>query len=116
MTESASTESMSIAAPEWLRSFHFVGIGGAGMSGIALVLHKRGYQITGSDLKPSRYVSLLGKAGIPVSIGHLAGSVEKYDRWSKSHHGLGLVWPLIRHAASQDRAMGRGYVRWWVSG
>ena len=37
------------------------------MSGIALVLHKRGYHVTGSDLKPSRYVTLLEKAGVPVS-------------------------------------------------
>ena len=37
------------------------------MSGIALVLHKRGYQVTGSDLKPSRYVTLLEKAGVPVT-------------------------------------------------
>ena len=29
---------------------HFIGIGGAGMSGIALVLHERGYVVTGSDL------------------------------------------------------------------
>ena len=79
MTESASTETMSIPAPEWLRSFHFVGIGGAGMSGIALVLHKRGYRVTGSDLKPSRYVSLLEKAGIPVSIGHRAGNLDGPD-------------------------------------
>jgi UDP-N-acetylmuramate--alanine ligase len=79
MTESPSTETMSIPAPEWLRSFHFVGIGGAGMSGIALVLHKRGYRVTGSDLKSSRYVSLLEKAGIPVSIGHRAGNLDGPD-------------------------------------
>ena len=30
---------------------HFIGIGGAGMSGIALVLHQRGFHVTGSDLK-----------------------------------------------------------------
>ena len=43
MTDPA-TETISIPAPEGLRSVHFIGIGGAGMSGIALVLHKRGYQ------------------------------------------------------------------------
>ncbi len=79
MTESPPSETMSIPAPEWLRSFHFVGIGGAGMSGIALVLHKRGYKVTGSDLKPSRYVSLLEKAGIAVSIGHRAGNLDGPD-------------------------------------
>jgi UDP-N-acetylmuramate--alanine ligase len=80
MTEPAvSTGTMSIPAPEWLRSLHFVGIGGAGMSGIALVLHKRGYKITGSDLKPSRYVALLEGAGIPVSIGHRVGNLNGPD-------------------------------------
>ena len=69
----------SIPAPEWLRSAHFIGIGGAGMSGIALVLHKRGYQVTGSDLKPSRYVTLLENDGIPVSIGHRAGNLDGPD-------------------------------------
>ena len=33
-------------------SAHFIGIGGAGMSGIALVLHERGCRVTGSDLGP----------------------------------------------------------------
>jgi UDP-N-acetylmuramate--alanine ligase len=34
---------------------HFIGIGGAGMSGIARVLHDRGVTVTGSDLNSSRY-------------------------------------------------------------
>jgi UDP-N-acetylmuramate--alanine ligase len=78
MTE-LDTETISIPAPEGLRSVHFVGIGGAGMSGIALVLHKRGYRVTGSDLKPSRYVTLLENAGIPVAIGHRAGNLDGPD-------------------------------------
>jgi UDP-N-acetylmuramate--alanine ligase len=78
MTE-LDTETISIPAPEGLSSLHFVGIGGAGMSGIALVLHKRGYRVTGSDLKPSRYVTLLENAGIPVAIGHRAGNLDGPD-------------------------------------
>ena len=78
MTE-LDTEIISIPAPEGLSSVHFVGIGGAGMSGIALVLHKRGYRVTGSDLKPSRYVTLLENAGIPVAIGHRAGNLDDPD-------------------------------------
>lgn len=53
-----------------LRRLHFIGIGGAGMSGIALVLHRRGFEVTGSDLKPSRYTGLLEEAGMTVSFGH----------------------------------------------
>jgi len=63
-------DTTGIPAPESLRKLHFIGIGGAGMSGIALVLRRRGYEVTGSDLKPSRYVSLLEEGGIPVTIGH----------------------------------------------
>jgi len=49
------------------------------MSGIALVLHKLGYEVTGSDLKPSRYVTLLEEAGVPVTIGHRAENVGDPD-------------------------------------
>lgn len=49
---------------------HFVGIGGAGMSGIARVLHDRGLPVSGSDLRESRYSHALRDAGIPVTIGH----------------------------------------------
>ena len=48
------------------RAVHFIGIGGAGMSGIALVLHERGFKVTGSDLKASSYVRGLEDAGIKV--------------------------------------------------
>lgn len=49
---------------------HFIGVGGAGMSGIALVLHDRGVVVTGSDLKESRYSRALTRAGMRVHIGH----------------------------------------------
>ena len=40
------------------------------MSGIALVLHERGFKVTGSDLKASSYVRGLEDAGIKIRIGH----------------------------------------------
>ena len=55
---------------------HIVGIGGAGMSGIALVLHERGCTVTGSDLKSSRYVRELEAAGIEVHVGHEAATID----------------------------------------
>ncbi len=55
---------------------HFIGIGGAGMSGIALVLHERGCRVTGSDLKASRYVRDLEASGIQVHIGHAAATID----------------------------------------
>ncbi len=79
MTESTSTKTNNVTAPKWLRSLHFIGIGGAGMSGIALVLRKRGYDVSGSDLKSSRYVTLLEKAGVPVMMGHSAVNLDHPD-------------------------------------
>ena len=57
-------------------SVHFVGIGGAGMSGIALVLNERGCHVTGSDLKMSNYVRDLEDAGIQVRVGHAAETID----------------------------------------
>jgi UDP-N-acetylmuramate--alanine ligase len=54
---------------------HFIGAGGAGMSGIARVLHDRGVVVTGSDLRSSRYSSALQKAGVTVHIGHDAANL-----------------------------------------
>ncbi len=51
---------------------HFIGIGGAGMSALARVLHERGVPVSGSDLKESRYASALASLGISVAIGHAA--------------------------------------------
>ncbi|MBR3314986.1 MAG: UDP-N-acetylmuramate--L-alanine ligase [Atopobiaceae bacterium] len=58
-------------------SAHFIGIGGAGMSGIALVLHQRGRRVTGSDLKESHYVRELEAAGISVRVGHDAATIDE---------------------------------------
>jgi UDP-N-acetylmuramate--alanine ligase len=49
---------------------HFIGIGGAGMSAIALVLARLGVRVTGSDLKASRYTRLIEVAGVGVCVGH----------------------------------------------
>ena len=59
-----------------IESAHFIGIGGAGMSGIALVLHERGCKVTGSDLKASHYVRELEDAGIEVHVGHEAATID----------------------------------------
>ncbi len=61
------------------RRIHFVGIGGAGMSGIAEVLCTLGYTVTGSDLHPSRTTARLIEAGATVSYGHKAENVGDAD-------------------------------------
>ncbi len=55
---------------EYIKSIHFVGIGGIGMSGIAEILADRGFAVSGCDLKSSATTGLLSGRGIPVSIGH----------------------------------------------
>jgi len=62
-----------------VKNIHFIGIGGAGMSGIALVLHERGCKVTGSDLKESHYVRELEAAGVDVHIGHEASTIDRED-------------------------------------
>jgi UDP-N-acetylmuramate--alanine ligase len=57
------------------RRFWFVGIGGAGMSALALVAHAWGAEVGGSDRARSSYVERLEEAGIPVAIGHDAANV-----------------------------------------
>src|SRR5918992_254994 len=56
------------------RSLHFVGIGGAGMSGLALVAHSLGARVTGSDRADSPYCERLRSAGIEPVIGHDAAN------------------------------------------
>ncbi|TAK71112.1 MAG: UDP-N-acetylmuramate--L-alanine ligase [Actinomycetota bacterium] len=54
---------------------HVVGIGGAGMSGIARILLARGVTVSGSDAKDSRRLSALRALGATVHVGHAAGHV-----------------------------------------
>src|SRR5919204_3883002 len=52
------------------RRLHFVGIGGAGMSGLALVAHALGAEVSGSDRAESSYMQPLRAEGIEPAIGH----------------------------------------------
>ena len=62
-----------------VRRIHFIGIGGAGMSGIAEVLVNLGYQVSGSDLAESPVTRRLAGLGVKVSIKHRAENVEGAD-------------------------------------
>ncbi len=53
-----------------IQHLHFVGIGGAGMCGIAEVLKNQGYTVTGSDIKASKTTTRLEEHGVHVFIGH----------------------------------------------
>ena len=58
-----------------IHHIHFVGIGGAGMSGIAEVLHNLGYTISGSDLADSATLRRLQALGIATHLGHAAAHI-----------------------------------------
>ena len=60
-------------------TFHFVGIGGIGMSGIAEILHNLGYSVQGSDMSENANVSRLRKLGIQVFAGHDSANVDSAD-------------------------------------
>lgn len=62
-----------------VRNVHFVGIGGAGMCGIAEVMHNQGYQITGSDLTANQATVRLQSLGVSVHEGHDANFVRDVD-------------------------------------
>ncbi|WP_348683346.1 UDP-N-acetylmuramate--L-alanine ligase [Acidovorax soli] len=62
-----------------IRHIHFVGLGGAGMSGIAEVLFNLGYRISGSDLADSATLRRLQALGIRTCLGHAAAHIEGAD-------------------------------------
>ena len=61
------------------RHIHFIGIGGAGMGGIAEVLCNQGYRISGSDIKPNEVTERLENLGVTVIIGHAAQNIKNTD-------------------------------------
>lgn len=72
------TNTAPIKIPEMRRvtRIHFVGIGGAGMGGIAEVLLNEGYKITGSDIGENQVVLRLRALGADITIGHAAKNIN----------------------------------------
>lgn len=58
------------------KSFHFVGVGGIGMSAIARILLARGEAVSGSDIKSTPLIEELRREGVEIAIGHDAGNVR----------------------------------------
>jgi UDP-N-acetylmuramate--alanine ligase len=59
------------------RKLHFIGIGGAGMSGLALVCHELGAVVSGSDRAESTYMQRLRAAGLEPGVGHAAENLPE---------------------------------------
>ena len=89
---------MSADAPWSGRCLHFVGIGGAGMSGLAVVARGLGATVTGSDRAESAYVAWLRREGIEPAIGHDAANLPAETE---------LVYSSAIPADNPERALGR---------
>ncbi len=62
-----------------IKTIHFIGVGGAGMSGIAEVLLNIGYQVSGSDIRSSQVTKRLQDMGANIFIGHEGKNIEGAD-------------------------------------
>ena len=62
-----------------VKRIYFTGIGGAGMSGIAEVLHNMGFNISGSDIAENDIVKRLKKMGVKVYLGHNKDNIKNIE-------------------------------------
>lgn len=62
--------------PHTVKTIHFIGIGGIGMSGIAEVLFNLGYEVRGSDIAENANILRLRQKGVVITIGHAASNVQ----------------------------------------
>lgn len=79
MSAAATANQFSFDVMRRIRRIHFVGIGGAGMGGIAEVLLNLGYQVSGSDLHENAMTRRLASLGAQILLGHEAGHVTGVD-------------------------------------
>ncbi|MBV1876848.1 MAG: UDP-N-acetylmuramate--L-alanine ligase [Pseudomonadales bacterium] len=79
MRSNFSQSSIDVPEMRRIQRIHFVGIGGAGMCGIAEVLLNQGYQISGSDRQMSKVTERLVQLGAAIFIGHSATHVARVD-------------------------------------
>jgi len=91
------------------RRFHFVGIGGIGMSALAFFLLHHGHGVSGSDVNESEMVAKLREAGAVVAIGHQAANLDLLD-------GVldGLIYSSAVDLQNAERvaARERGIMQW----
>ncbi|WP_076418501.1 UDP-N-acetylmuramate--L-alanine ligase [Colwellia sp. UCD-KL20] len=107
---SLNANALGARTPEMRRvkCIHFVGIGGAGMGGIAEVLLNEGYDISGSDIGENQVVKRLARLGAKITIGHHKDNIEGASVIVVStaidasnpeiEHALELRIPVVRRA------------------
>lgn len=79
MADSMNAHSGHLQPMRRIKRVHFVGVGGAGMNGIAEVLANQGFEVSGSDLQESTATARLRQVGVKVNIGHDAAFIEGVD-------------------------------------
>lgn len=79
MVERLSAGKFIIPEMRRIKRIHFVGIGGAGMCGIAEVLLNMGYEISGSDIQVSKNTRRLESMGAIISMGHREENIDSVD-------------------------------------
>lgn len=62
---------------EKLSNYHFIAIGGIGMSGLAKYLLEEGHSVNGSDIEDSKYITAIRQLGANVFIGHSASNLQE---------------------------------------
>lgn len=94
-----STSAITAPAGTWEgRAIHFVGVGGCGMSGLALIASRLGASISGSDRSEGPFLARLRGREIPISVGHAATNVPA---------GAELVYSSAVPADNPERERGR---------
>jgi UDP-N-acetylmuramate--alanine ligase len=83
-------------------AFHLIGIGGAGLSALAIVLHEAGYRVSGCDRASSPFVETLRALGVPVHIGHDPAHVGEAEVLVRSS-AVPADHPEVRAAEAQGR-------------
>ena len=61
------------------RHYHFLGIGGVGMSALAEWMHRNGYRVSGSDAQSSETLDRLRRMGLVVRVGHDPAMIARAD-------------------------------------
>lgn len=64
---------------ENIKRIHCMGIGGVGVCGVAELLHARGYEVSGSDIKANANTQRLSDLGVAITIGHDQANIERAD-------------------------------------
>jgi UDP-N-acetylmuramate--alanine ligase len=75
--KSSEEQSFMMFLENTTKRFHFIGIGGSGMSGIAQMCLEKGFQVTGSDLHPSRITNRLQGYGAVINFPHSRSNVSE---------------------------------------